>query len=49
MNRFEFTLNYGNQWTDTNNVSDVGMAINSRLDYLLGLSREIDSKLGILD
>ena len=29
----------GNQWTDTHNISDVGIAINKRLDYLLNLSR----------
>jgi len=29
----------GNQWTDTCNISDVGIAINKRLDYLLNLSR----------
>lgn len=29
----------GNQWVDTHQISAVGMAINKRLDYLLGLSR----------
>ena len=29
----------GNQWTDSSNIADIGVAINSRLDYLLGLSR----------